>query len=105
MLHKIIDYYKHRDYLNLKHQYQLQEQYADKFIQGDISYLYTLYDNVPIEEDDDGVRYFSLNDYEVYLYESLYLFEPYQEFVSYINEEWSKNVKHKFLNDQNEIFV
>ncbi len=105
MLLKIIDFYNHRDYLNLKHQYQIQEQFADKYIQGDISYLYTLYDNVPIEEDDSGVRYFSLNDYEVYLYDSLFLFEPYQDFVAYINEEWSKNVKHKYLNDQNEIFV
>lgn len=105
MLHKIIDYYHHRDYLNLKRQYQLQEQYAEKYIQGDISYLYSLYDNVPIEIDDAGVRYFSLNDYEVYLYDSLYHFEPYQEFVSYVNDEWSKNVKHKYLNDQNEIFV
>lgn len=105
MLHKIIDFYNHRDYLNLKRQYQLQEEFADKYIQGDISYLYTLYDNVPIEVDDAGVRYFSLNDYEVYLYDSLYLFEPYQEFVAYVNDEWSKNVKHKYLNDQNEIFV
>lgn len=103
-IRKIIKFYSYRDYDNLTGQFELQTTLLSDCSDEDTSLLFYLYDNVFESSDDSGVRYFVLNDYEVRLY--LYLTEiPYYNvFLQVTSDYYNKSVKHKELNDLNEIF-
>ena len=103
-LNDIINYYQHSDYVRLCDQYRKQEANITSISIGDVSYLYCFYDNINIETDDAGTKYYSLNDYEVYLYDRLFNFKPFVDFVASVNSDWENSVKHKVLNDRNNIF-
>lgn len=102
-LSQIEEYYKYVDYKNLCNQYQQQEDLITDVDSS--SYLIAWYDNVFPCVDDDGVRYFVLSDYEVHLYKAVSSSPFYQAFQASVNDNWSKNVKHKQLNDMNDIFL
>lgn len=107
VLRKIVEFYSHQNYNQLCEQYRQQEILLNDFSDKDVaSALFYFYDNTFEREylDDDSVHYFVLNDYEVYLYKSLSSFEFYQDFLQRVNDNWKNSVKHKVLNDQNEIF-
>lgn len=97
-------FYQTRDYDNLVNQYDLQTYLLYGCSNEDTSLLYYLYDNVFERSDDSGVRYFVLNDYEVRLYRYLTELPYFRSFISFTNENYNKSVKHKVLNDLNEIF-
>lgn len=103
-LNSIIRFYETRDYDNLVSQYELQSTLLSDCSDEDTSLLYYIYDNVFEHSDDAGVRYFVLNDYEVRLYRYLTDLPYYNMFVTSTNEYYNNSMKHKELNDMNEIF-
>ena len=103
MLSKILKFYQCADYKRLVNQYLEQEkmQFNTGIVLED--YLPYLYDNVfPIYEF-NGVRYFAVHD-ELYTYKLLSNLPLYRLFVEQVNTQWQFSVKHKVLNDQNDIF-
>ena len=95
-------FYSYQDYKNLCNMYDEQ---SSVITDSDmLSYLYFWYDNVFERVDDDDLHYFVLNDYDVHLYSALCNSPFYQSFLHKVNEHWIKSVKHKVLNDKNEIF-
>ena len=103
-IRKICVFYSNRDYDNLVSQYSLQDILLSDCSDDDTSLLYYLYDNVFDRSDDAGVRYFVLNDYEVRLYRYLTEIPYYEVFKQVTSDYYNKSVKHKHLNDLNEIF-
>ena len=103
-IRKIIKFYNYRDYDNLIALYELQTTLLSDCSDEDTSLLYYLYDNVFERSDDAGVRYFVLNDYEVRLYRYLSEIPYYKVFQQVTSDYYNKSVKHKELNDLNEIF-
>lgn len=103
-IRKICVFYANRDYDNLVSQYSLQETLLSDCSDDDTSLLYYLYDNVFDRSDDAGVRYFVLSDYEVRLYRYLTEIPYYKVFLQVTSDYYNKSVKHKELNDLNEIF-
>lgn len=103
-INSIRRFYQTRDYDNLVNQYDLQTYLLYGCSNEDTSLLYYLYDNVFERSDDAGVRYFVLNDYEVRLYRYLTELPYFRSFINFTNENYNKSVKHKVLNDLNEIF-
>lgn len=100
----IIRFYHTRDYDNLVSQYELQSTLLSDCSDEDTSLLYFLYDNVFEKSDDAGVRYFVLNDYDVRLFRYLTELPYYQIFLQVTSDYYNQSVKHKELNDKNEIF-
>ena len=103
-IRKIVVFYCNRDYDNLVSQYTLQDTLLSDCSDDDTSLLYYLYDNVFERSDDSGVRYFVLSDYEVRLYRYLTEIPYYKVFQHVTSDYYNKSVKHKELNDLNEIF-
>ena len=103
-IRKICVFYSNRDYDNLVSQYTLQVTLLTDCSDEDTSLLYYLYDNVFERSDDAGVRYFVLSDYEVRLYRYLTEIPYYKVFLQVTSDFYNKSVKHKELNDLNEIF-
>ena len=103
MIKKIQEFYVSRDYQNLKNQYELQESVMSEF-PSDVGILFFLYDNIFPQYDDDGVKYFVLNNYEVYLYSALRTLYIYSLFETHVNEVYNRSQKHKAQNDANDIF-
>lgn len=103
-LNQIRNFYNLRDYDNLLSQYTLQETVFSATDDSDVPLLYYLYDNIFPKTDDGGVRYFVLNDYEVYLYSYLSDIPMFQLFLQKTSDSYNKSVKHKYLNDLNDIF-
>lgn len=103
-IRKIIKFYNNRDYDNLVSQYSLQDTLLADCSDDDTSLLYYLYDNVFERSDDSGVRYFVLSDYEVRLYRYLTDIPYFHIFQQVVSDYYNKSVKHKELNDLNEIF-
>lgn len=101
---KIVSFYNTRDYDNLVSQYDLQTTLFSDCSDEDTSLLYYLYDNVFDSSDDSGVRYFVLSDYDVRLFRYLTELPYYHLFLDVTNEYYNRSVKHKELNDMNEIF-
>jgi hypothetical protein len=103
-LQSIIRFYQLRDYDNLVSQYDLQTTLLSDCSDEDTSLLYYLYDNVFESSDDAGVRYFVLSDYDVRLFRYLSELPYYHLFLDVTNEYYNRSIKHKELNDMNEIF-
>ena len=103
-IRKIVSFYNTRDYDNLVSQYDLQTTLLSDCSDEDSSLLYYLYDNVFESSDDAGVRYFILSDYDVRLFRYLTEMPYYHLFLDVTNEYYNRSVKHKELNDMNEIF-
>lgn len=93
-----------RDYDNLTGQFELQTTLLSDCSDEDTSLLFYLYDNVFECSDDAGVRYFVLSDFEVRLYRYLTEIPYYKVFLQVTSDYYNKSVKHKELNDLNEIF-
>lgn len=103
-IRKIIKFYNIRDYDNLTAHFELQSTLLSDCSDEDTSLLFYLYDNVFERSDDAGVRYFVLSDYEVRLYRYLTEIPYYEVFKQVTSDYYNKSVKHKKLNDLNEIF-
>lgn len=103
-IRQIVVFYDNRDYDNLVNQYELQCYLLYGCSDEDTSLLFYLYDNVFDSSDDSGIRYFVLNDYEVRLYRYLTELPYFRSFIQFTSDNYNKSVKHKVLNDQNEIF-
>lgn len=103
-LRQICSFYSNRDYDNLCSQYELQETLLSDCSDEDTSLLYYLYDNVFVKEDDANIKYFVLNDYEVRLFRYLSELPYFQYFLQVSSIRYNDSVKHKELNDLNNIF-
>lgn len=101
----ILRFYNNRDYDNLVSQYDLQSTLlSDCDSSSSESVLYYLYDNVFPKVDDAGVRYYVLSDYEVNIFRALSEIPLFEDFLSKVNIAYNNSVKHKELNDLNNIF-
>lgn len=91
VLRKIINFYKERDYINLTSQYLIQQAYFEQWKFSD--------------KDTDWWKYFYVNALPFYTYyDRIRTLQVYKSF--YTNSEYllSESVKHKHLNDLNNIF-
>lgn len=113
----IILYYKCQDYKCLTSSLTLQEELSKD---GNINYteiIRSFYDNLPVLHDDDDDEYHMFvqfynetycnllpSDYGIYIQSSLQDNPLYTEFLNYVNEQFNASIKHKKLNDANDIF-
>lgn len=102
MISKILKFYQCADYRRLVNQY-LQQESMNITTFNVADYLPYLYDNVFPTYEFNGVRYYAVHD-ELYSYKLLNSLPLYRLFVEQVNTQWQFSVKHKVLNDQNDIF-
>lgn len=114
MFKKIIYYYSHQDYKCLTSSLQMQEDLSSNSPQMYSDIIRCFYDNVFLRHDDLGFPYIqfygskfanlSPTEYSIFIQSALSDNSLYQTFLAYVNEQFNLSVKHKKLNDANDIF-
>lgn len=117
MLTKIIDYYKYQDYKCLTSSLSLQEDVSKDVNINFTEIIRSFYDNIHVVTDDDDDEYYMYvqfynetycnllpSEYGIYIQSSLQENPLYVEFCNYVNEKFNASIKHKKLNDANDIF-
>lgn len=116
-LTSIILYYKCQDYKCLTSSLTLQEELSKDENINYTEIIRSFYDNMPVLHDDDDDEYHMFvqfyndtycnllpSEYGIYIQSSLQDNTLYKEFLNYVNEQFNASIKHKKLNDANDIF-
>ena len=114
MFKKIIYFYSHQDYKCLASSLQMQEDLSSNSPKMYSDIIRCFYDNVFLRHDDCGFPYIQFygskypnirpSEYSIFIQSALSDNSLYQTFLAYVNEQFNLSVKHKKLNDANDIF-